>query len=195
MVGLQTFPRWVRAALASDFYVDVDIVNAHPSILFSVIKILLPTTKECWKNLFYYCKNRHKVLDTISYFLGNGPIKESPEARKLAKLCITSLFFGSAIPNGGGYNITFKYIQNQFNLDKLVEEIHATGKQLFALAREKKLEISQDNSSESGSPKAKQAILQSLERTYNMLAPDLDQKQGLQEPLHSQKRQATATQE
>jgi hypothetical protein len=37
-IGLQSFPRWVWNALASTFYWDLDMVNSHPSILYSVLK-------------------------------------------------------------------------------------------------------------------------------------------------------------
>ena len=195
MVGLQTFPRWVRAALASDFYFDMDIVNAHPSILLEVVKVLLPTIPAEWKNLSYYCQNREKVLETVSFFLGNGSTQESSEARKLAKTFITSLFFGGAIPTGAGYNITFTYIQNQFNLHKLVEEIKIAGRQLFELAvllsdekvshnnkNENQIQYQQDQ-------KAKQSILQSLQKSYNLIAQEIrlqdqKQKQARQINLH-----------
>jgi hypothetical protein len=58
-LSLQSMPREVRHTLAREFYIDIDIVNAHPNILLHLCKQkdLFP------KILKKYCKSRDKMLE------------------------------------------------------------------------------------------------------------------------------------
>ena len=80
MVGLQIFPQWVRAALAADYDFDVDIVNAHPGMLFSVLKSV---NSKKFDHLEYYCKNQDKILEHVSHFLGMDQFMESKRPKSL----------------------------------------------------------------------------------------------------------------
>jgi hypothetical protein len=129
MVGLQSLPKWVRAALASKFYFDLDIVNAHPSILLSVARFICGDEPKEFPNLTYYCQNREKVLELMSYFLNLGPVNGSDHARSEAKQAVTALFFGGRLPDNG--NVSFKFIADCFNFDRLIAEIEGIGKLLL----------------------------------------------------------------
>lgn len=65
-LGLQGFERDIRNALAQGFYWDLDMVNAHPSILLQVCK------SKGWicTNLEHYVNNRADVLNEISSHYG-----------------------------------------------------------------------------------------------------------------------------
>ena len=189
MVGLQSLPKWVRAALASEYYFDVDIVNAHPSILRSVINDLLPHYDQSKsKNLVYYCQNRDKVLDLISHFLGQGSILGNEDARREAKQLATSLFFGAQLPTSG-VNIEFKYIQNHFHLDDLVKEIKEIGHLLLKLAEKK---VEEDEKKEelipliNSTPKSHYHIMLSLSKTYKFLSNEWKTPSQAQNPLQFQ---------
>jgi hypothetical protein len=60
-VSMQSMPREVRHTLAKDFYVDIDVVNAHPVILAHLCKQrdLSP------KILKKYIKNRDSMLERL----------------------------------------------------------------------------------------------------------------------------------
>ena len=139
MAGLQTFPRWVRAALASELYFDVDIVNAHSSILLSVLKLLFPAQPgskktQDWRNLEFYYQNRELVLENTGLFLGEGSIYESAQARKEAKTFLTTLLYGCRIPAKAGYEPRYKFIApNLFHLEHFVDEMEEASTKLYGL--------------------------------------------------------------
>ena len=58
-LSLQSMPREIRHTLAREFYIDIDIVNAHPNILLHLCK-----QKNMYpKILKKYCKSRDKMLE------------------------------------------------------------------------------------------------------------------------------------
>lgn len=65
-VGLQSLERDVRNLLAQDYYWDVDMKNAQPSILLRICN------EKGWKCkiLNHYIKNREEVLQSISEYYG-----------------------------------------------------------------------------------------------------------------------------
>lgn len=65
-VGLQSFPRDVRNALAQDLYFDVDMVNAHPTILYKICK------ENGWvcDYLGQYVNHREHVMNHIKEHYG-----------------------------------------------------------------------------------------------------------------------------
>ena len=83
-LGLTSFSKKIRNTLLSNKYIDIDIHNAQPSILWNICN---SNNIEC-PNLTYYINNREKVLEDI--------IKEYGVCRKKAKKLILSLgFLGS----------------------------------------------------------------------------------------------------
>ncbi len=58
-ISLQSMPREIRHTIARDYYVDIDMVNAHPVILLHLCKErdMFP------KMLKKYCKTRDKMLE------------------------------------------------------------------------------------------------------------------------------------
>lgn len=60
-VSLQSFPREVRHTIAKDYYIDVDIKNAHPVIL---LKLCKDEKIDC-EDLEEYVKNRDKLLKDL----------------------------------------------------------------------------------------------------------------------------------
>lgn len=120
--GLQNFPKWVRAALCSQFYWDLDVINAHPCILLGILTRLnegitqgrfgvLSKTKtthakqqQSIQNPLYFqtaqltafVKSRDALLLEIidKYELQKINPKDP---RSLAKELVTSLFFGGTV--------------------------------------------------------------------------------------------------
>lgn len=83
-LSLFSFRKQIRGALAYGLYVDIDIQNAHPSILLQICK---DNNIEC-KYLEKYVNNRDKYIETVMKFYD---IK-----RETAKeLFIILLYFGS----------------------------------------------------------------------------------------------------
>lgn len=74
--SLQNFPKIIRGTLAKDIYYDIDMVNAHPTILQHLCKKL---KQEC-KNLSLYINDRNKIINEIlelNPFQTYDSIKES----------------------------------------------------------------------------------------------------------------------
>lgn len=65
-LGLQGFPRDIRNALAKDLYWDVDMVNAHPTILVQLCQ------QKGWscQGLKHYVDNRDEVLRSVMAHYG-----------------------------------------------------------------------------------------------------------------------------
>ena len=61
-LSLQSFPREIRATIAKDFYYDIDMVNAHPTILKHICESVLNYKP---KYLSVYIKNRDKLIKEI----------------------------------------------------------------------------------------------------------------------------------
>lgn len=81
-IGLTAFPRNVRAALASKYYWDIDMVNAQPVLLLHIAKQYnLPMP-----GLTHYVANRESILEELT---SQGITRD--EAKDL---CIATLFGG-----------------------------------------------------------------------------------------------------
>ncbi len=110
-VSLQSFPSWIRAALAAKYYLDVDMINAHPSILLSLCKQLSNINDGALKNKFectqltFYCQHREQVLNLVAKYLSlplevldrQSGINQATAARKECKKFLIALLFGSNI--------------------------------------------------------------------------------------------------
>lgn len=59
--SLQSFPRIIRGTIAKGIYYDIDMVNAHPTIL----KFLCDEYKQDCSNLTLYINNRDKIIADI----------------------------------------------------------------------------------------------------------------------------------
>lgn len=83
-LGLFSFRKEIRGALANDYYYDIDISNAHPVLL---LQICINNDIEC-KYLSKYVKDRNKYLKMIidEYNVNRNQAKE---------LFIILLYFGS----------------------------------------------------------------------------------------------------
>jgi hypothetical protein len=60
-VSLQGITRAVRHTIASEFYEDIDIENAHPTILAHVCKQVIPDLKTPYLN--HYIRDRNAVIE------------------------------------------------------------------------------------------------------------------------------------
>lgn len=84
-IGLQTFPRDIRNALAQRLYWDIDMVSAHPTLCREMCtRIGLPTARQD-----ELLANRDDRLSELM------DVKEC--TKDMAKMCITSLYFGESI--------------------------------------------------------------------------------------------------
>jgi hypothetical protein len=76
-LGLHCFRKLVRHALCKEHYVDVDIVNCHPELLYQIFKIAsLDSIK--YETLEKYIRNREFYFNTIStnYKINKDIVKE-----------------------------------------------------------------------------------------------------------------------
>ena len=157
-VSLQTFPSWIRGALASKFYHDIDMENAHPMILVSLCR-QLSNLYESFKNkldcssIHFYCEKRELVLNLVAKYLSlpcleldsNGVNKDS-KARKESKKFMNALVYGSTIENytaskGLHTNVDHQYIlasENKmvFSITEFRDEIAHIRNMLFELKDE-----------------------------------------------------------
>ena len=96
-LSLQSLPREIRHTISKDFYYDIDIVNAHPEILYQYCKrhnLETPNLKE-------YIENRQDVLNEI---MNKGNMTKE-EAKKL----ILSITNGGQIKNNFECLFIYKY--------------------------------------------------------------------------------------
>ena len=96
-LSLQSLPREIRHTISKDFYYDIDIVNAHPEILYQYCKrhnLETPNLKE-------YIDNRQDILNDI---MNKGNITKD-EAKKL----ILSITNGGQIKNNLECLFIYKY--------------------------------------------------------------------------------------
>ena len=102
-ICLQTLPRWIRSALASQFYWDVDIVNAHQVLLAGLLnearikftsqdqRIMVPSTPF----LDILIEERVEALRELASL---SPLHNDREdLRSATKSVFTSLFYGSSM--------------------------------------------------------------------------------------------------
>ena len=90
-IGLQSFPNWIRAGLAGDFYWNLKITNAHPSLLLGIL--------DAWKvkvtkYLQLAVSRREKILADIVVKTG---LSNPRQGRKLAEELLTILFYGGSV--------------------------------------------------------------------------------------------------
>lgn len=90
-IGLQNMPRWIRAALASQFYWDIDIINAHPSLFLGILDKL--NVRDV-TNLRILVLERGKILKELAALTGANT---HDEGRSKAKQILTTLFYGGSI--------------------------------------------------------------------------------------------------
>jgi len=96
-LSLQSLPREIRHTISKDFYYDIDIVNAHPEILYQYCKrhnLETPNLKE-------YIENRQDVLNEI---MSKGNMTKE-EAKKI----ILSITNGGQIKNNFECLFIYKY--------------------------------------------------------------------------------------
>lgn len=90
-IGLQTLPRWIRAAIASPFYWDVDIGNAHQSLLLGILDHLKIKNLQ---NFECAVRRRDALLNELANLTG---CQDKDESRRLAKDFLTIIFYGGPI--------------------------------------------------------------------------------------------------
>ena len=96
-ICLQSFPRWVRAALGSPFYCDIDIVNCHPTLLLGWKNLLIKNNFDV-VSLPLYCKYRDEVLDFLVELLKIESLQGGHEnSRKFAKKLLAVLMYGGSM--------------------------------------------------------------------------------------------------
>lgn len=86
-IGLCALPRAVRNTLIDGLYVDIDLANAQPQLLYSVVKHHMPPATI--QHLAHFCGNRDNVLAEIQSRMGVD--------RSTAKLLPLVIFFGGSI--------------------------------------------------------------------------------------------------
>lgn len=86
-LSLQSLPREIRHTIAKDYYYDIDIVNAHPTLLLHYAK----TKNINLQSLEHYVKNRDKVLNFF--------INEYKVTKDEIKTIFISIINGGLIPN------------------------------------------------------------------------------------------------
>lgn len=97
-ICLQSFPRWVRAALGSPFYYDVDIVNCHPTLLLGWKSLLMMNDSFEVVSLPLYCKYRDEILDFLVQLFKIEPIQgQHDNTRKFAKRLLAVLMYGGSL--------------------------------------------------------------------------------------------------
>jgi hypothetical protein len=76
-LGLHCFRKLVRHALCKEHYVDVDIVNCHPELLYQIFKIASLDSIR-YETLEKYIRNREFYFNTIStnYKINKDIVKE-----------------------------------------------------------------------------------------------------------------------
>ena len=94
-LGLVSIRRQIRHTIARDYYIDIDIVNAHPVILH---QICIHNSIEC-TNLGQYVKNRGSYLNEVM-------VEYNVSRDKAKTLFIRLLYFGSITEWMKNENIT-----------------------------------------------------------------------------------------
>lgn len=107
-VGLCMTRRQLRHTLAKEYYFDIDLVNAQPTILYQVCK---SNTIEC-KLLKEYIKNREQILTNM--------IKQYNINRDEAKNCFVCLMMGGGIKKWFSDN----KINDSSDISKYLIELH-----------------------------------------------------------------------
>ena len=104
-VCLQSFPRWIRGLLGGTFYWDVDIQNAHPTLLLSMIEKFkhnfmqhaYPVSgKLAFPNLSCYVDSRDVLVTKIGSRLEQVGVKFSNLAKQMKHL-FTIIFYGGSL--------------------------------------------------------------------------------------------------
>lgn len=86
-IGLCALPRGVRNTLIDGLYVDLDLANAQPQLLYSIVSRHLPPSSIT--HLTHFCQHRDDVLAEIQARMGVD--------RSTAKVLPLVLFFGGSI--------------------------------------------------------------------------------------------------
>lgn len=161
-VGLQSFPRWIRNLLGGVFYWDLDIQNAHPTILLSLIakyksRVLLKesvssSNERIFHNLTYFVRNRSNLMKKFEERLHQIGL-ELPEPSKQLKRLFTINFYGGTLKtwmdsekieedNFTAEELELQMAEESFSLKGLREEL----KQLAQIIWKKWIDlIAEDN--------------------------------------------------
>jgi hypothetical protein len=91
--GLQNFNRWIRSALASEFYWDIDIANAHSSILLGILEAFEIIKPEYLSMLV---RERDEIVYSLAMLSDHGELQEKKAA---SKTLLTILLYGGSIKN------------------------------------------------------------------------------------------------
>jgi len=143
-LGLFSIRREIRHTLAKNTFVDVDIENAHPSMLYQICK---SNGIEC-DNLEHYVNNRDATLQTVmtAYSVSRDQAK---------KLFIILLFFGSFEKWALDCGITVEPSRDIKNFTKEIQTIGKTifdhNKAIFSLIKRRKVEQKAKDFNEIGS--------------------------------------------
>lgn len=132
-LGLYSIRRQIRHTLAKEYYIDIDIENCHPVLLYQ----LCEQKNESAKALKKYIKHRNDYLNMVSEcFLMH--IEDKHERRDKAKnLFIRLLYFGRVENWIKDYNLTanteYTYYEELMTfLNKFTAELSKIGRRIIA---------------------------------------------------------------
>ena len=136
-MGLQNMPRWIRSALASDFYWDLDISNAHPSLLLGILES--KNIKDP-KYLRMLVNHRDQLLTEIQHAF-------ELEEKKQAKELLTRIFYGGQLDYWCAINqkqLKRDFLDGKFDMFGFSKEMHGLSQLLWTERTFSKLNDSTD---------------------------------------------------
>jgi hypothetical protein len=113
-LSLQMFPKDIRNALANGLYFDIDMKNAHPTILLEICQDMNWTCD----HLEHYVQNRDTVLEEVGLHY-----KCSYENAKVMMNSMMYLCSVPFLPNDSQYDFVVKY---RIQMGKIAENIKNT---------------------------------------------------------------------
>jgi len=125
-LSLSTFVREIRNALAADYYWDLDMVNAHPTILLKM------------------CKEKSWVCDCLERYVNDRQevLKEIDEHYQLilpAKQTINSLVYLGGVPMLKNKDDEYDYLLKfRIEMSKIAENIKDANPKIFKLVSKNK---------------------------------------------------------
>lgn len=127
-LGLQSIRKEIRHTLTTDIYVDIDIENAHPSILSQI----LTQNDKPFKYLNKYVSNREKYLTKVQDEYNTG--------RDAAKSLLIMLLYGGTFNNWGKQH-TIQTTQPLKDIAKVQDEFKIISSLIEASNQEIKKEL------------------------------------------------------
>lgn len=126
-LSLQMFERDIRGALAQDYYFDVDMKNAHPTILLKMCK------DKNWghEKLEYYVNNRDAVLNDIAKYY-NSSVGG-------AKQIMNTMMYLGGIPLAPNNDANYDFLKlYKEEMSKIAENVKNANLNIYKLVGKKK---------------------------------------------------------